>query len=193
MVSLIPISRLIWPTHTCCPSMVNGARHSRRWLRRLILSRAFCSETSCARPKTYNGLTGAVRVFRSEQERAHGPVNAVEIQRLVQPPSSHDERENGFCAAADDYEIERIACPLARIVCRAARQFLQTRSKAGEINCLDRSWRVQVAQIDLLNSIATAAERQHEPKVELLAAADKTSIEEFMPPSRWVRTKPAVV
>ena len=49
------------------------------------------------------------QIFCSEQERPRRPVYAMEIQRLVQSPSSRDEWKNDFCIAADDYEIERIA------------------------------------------------------------------------------------
>src|SRR5207342_79090 len=51
MVSRLPMSRLIWPTHTGLPWYRIGLSHSRRWLRWWMVSRAFCSAKSCARPE----------------------------------------------------------------------------------------------------------------------------------------------
>ena len=56
---------------------------------------------------------------------------------------------------------------------------MQPGAKGREIDLFDRTRRVQAVEVDLLNCIGPAAERQHKPEVELLAGLDEACIEEL--------------
>src|SRR6476469_2115093 len=76
-------------------------------------------------PKNIQGANRRVEIFAAKQKGAYGPINTVEIARLVKPPATPYECKERVNAVSHDHNIERVTVGIAGLVGRATMQLRQ--------------------------------------------------------------------
>lgn len=73
-----------------------------------MLLRVFLQDDVLRSSKNVKRANRRGRVLRSEYKRADRSQNAVNIERLIKPPSAFDEREDCVRAVAHDHKVQGI-------------------------------------------------------------------------------------
>src|SRR4029077_7527070 len=76
-------------------------------------------------PKNIQGANRRVEIFAAKQKGAYGPINTVEIERLVKPPATPLEYKKRLKAASHTHNIWRVTVGIADLVGRATVQLRQ--------------------------------------------------------------------